>query len=223
MQDGPSVGYNVKSDFTLSAKGDGDLDIPALNQQEGTFVNIDKDLVVLNAGVEYKGYELNDIASALGLESKNTIDYTSKLGFKSVEFDALDNYYDNAGNAYRGYKIDAVENNTEVEIEEVDELGEFNGSVVYARNPLSQFSTFTKDCKQIEEKLELVGSQQFALASKIKSGDDVKFMIDGIEFVRHFRVDRHMKGTIAYNPTFEMDSKSSNYRYNQVKIEVING
>jgi len=60
------------------------------------------------------------------------------------------------------------------------------------------------------------------MASKIKSGDKVKFSVNGVEFVRVFKLDRHMKGTIAYNPTFEIDSKSPNYRYNQVKIEVIN-
>ena len=220
-QDGFSVGYNVKADFTLSAKGDGDLDIPALNQQEGTFVNIDKNLVVLNAGVGYGGYELNDIANALGLESKHVIEYTSRLGFKEIDFDDLDNYYDNSGNAYRGYKIEGIKNEDRVEIDEVEELGEFNGSVIYSRNPLDQFSPFTKDCKQIKVKPELIGSEQFAIASKIKSGDNVKFIVDGVEFVRHFHVDIHMKGTVAYNPTFMMDSKSSNYRYNQVKIEVI--
>jgi len=224
-EDGFSVGYNTKADFTLCAKGDGDLDMPALNQQEGTFVNIDKNLVVLNAGVAYKGYELNDIGCALGmidLECGNIIDYTSKLGFENIEFDDLDNYYDNLGNAYRGYKIAATKNRKKPKIDEVDELGEFNGSVVYARNPLSQFSVFTKDCKQIKEKVELIGSEQFAMASKIKSGDKVKFSVNGVEFVRVFKLDRHMKGTIAYNPTFEIDSKSPNYRYNQVKIEVIN-
>jgi NADH-quinone oxidoreductase subunit G len=220
-QDGFSVGYNVKADFTLSAKGDGDLDMPALNQQEGTFVNIDKNLVVLNAGISYGGYELNDIANALGLESKHVIEYTSRLGFKEIDFDDLDNYYDNSGNAYRGYKIEGIKNEDRVEIDEVEELGEFNGSVVYSRNPLDQFSPFTKDCKQIKVKPELIGSEQFAIASKIKSGDNVKFIVDGVEFVRHFHVDIHMKGTVAYNPTFMMDSKSSNYRYNQVKIEVI--
>lgn len=223
QENGFSVGYNVASDFTLSAKGEGDLDMPALNQQEGTFVNIDKNLVVLNAGVAYHGYELNDIASALGVESQNVIDYTSKLGFKDIEFDDLDNYYDNVGNAYRGYKIEATKNRKRPKIDEVQELGEFNGSIVYDRNPLSQFSPFTKDCNQIKVKSELIGSEQFAFSSKIKSGDNVKFMIDGVEFVRHFRVDRHLKGTVAYNPTFMMDSKSSNYRYNQVKIEVIDG
>jgi NADH-quinone oxidoreductase subunit G len=228
-EDGFSVGYNTSADFTLSAKGSGDLDMPALNQQEGTFVNIDKDLVVLNAGVEYHGYELNDIANEI-LQSPiggckaadNVIDYTSKLGFKTIEFDNLDNYYDNSGNAYRGYTIEPTQNSETPKIDEVAELGEFNGSVVYARNPLSQFNTFTADCKQIVEKTDLVGSEQFAMASKIKSGDNVKFSIDGVEFTRHFKVDKHMKGTVAYNPIFTMDSKSSNYRYNQVKIEVIN-
>jgi NADH-quinone oxidoreductase subunit G len=229
-QDGFSVGYNVKADFTLSAKGDGDLDMPALNQQEGTFVNIDKNLVVLNAGVEYNGYELNDIANKFlqsdiddSLAAENVIEYTSKLGFKDIEFDDLDNYYDNAGNAYRGYAIEATLNSKKPKIEEVAELGEYNGSVIYSRNPLSQFGIFTKDCKQISDKLDLVGSEQFAMASKIKSGDKVKFIVNEEEFVKTFRVDRHMKGTIAYNPTFDIDFSSPNYRYNQVKIEVING
>jgi NADH-quinone oxidoreductase subunit G len=221
---GLSVGYNVKSDFTLSAKGDGDLDMPALNQQEGTFVNIDKDLVVLNAAAAYNGYELNDLANELlSNRSKNVIDYTSKLGFENIEFDDLDNYYDNTGNAYRGYKIKSIANSQNASIEEVTELGEYNGSVVYDRNPLNQFSVFTKDCKQIKQNLDLVGSEQFAIAAKIKSGDNVKFSIDGVDFIRHFKVDRHMKGTVAYNPIFNMDSKSSGYRYNQVKIEVVNG
>jgi len=223
IQDGFSVGYNVKADFTLSAKGDGDLDIPALNQQEGTFVSIDKELAVLNAGVAYHGYELNDIALCFGMENKNVIDYTSKLGFKDVEFDDLSKYCNDESKLYRGYRIDVIENKKQPKLDEVEDLGEFNGSVVYSLNPLNQLSPFTQDCKQLEVKHELVGSKQFAIASKINSGDNVKFTVGGIEFVRYFRVDEHMKGTIAYNPTFMMDSKSSNYRYNQVKIEVING
>jgi NADH-quinone oxidoreductase subunit G len=222
-QDGFSVGYNVQADFTLSAKGNGDIDIPALNQQEGTFVNIDKNVVVLNVGASYNGYNLNDIANELGLKAKYTIDYTSKLGFEDIIFDDLDNYFDNVGNEYRGYKITPIVNEENVKLQEVTELGEYNGSVVYNRNPLSQFSTFTKDCQQINAKLDLVGSKQFAIAAKIKSGDTVKFSINGIEYIRHFNIDIHMKGTIAYNPVFDIDAKSSNYRYNQVKIEVING
>ena len=223
LSDGKTLGYNVKADFTLSAKGDGDLDMPALNQQEGTFVNIDKRVVILNAGAKYEGYELNDIANALGVKTQNVIDYTPKLGFKDIAFDDLDNYFDNVGKAFRGYTIDAVSNDEKVKIDEVEELGEYNGSVVYSRNPLSQFSPFTKDCKQLKErKDDLVISEQFALSAKIKSGDMVKFVIDGREYVRHTKVDRSLKGTIAYNPTYMNDAKSSTYRYNQVKIEVTN-
>ena len=221
-EDGFSVGYNVASDFTLSAKGSGDIDIPALNQQEGTFVNIDKDLVVLNAGVSYHGYELNDIANALGIEAQNIIDYTPKLGFKEIAFDDLDNYYDNVGKAYRGYKITSITNRKKTKLDEVDELAEFNGSVVYNRNPLRQFSIFTQDCEQITERLELIGSEQFAVASKIKSGENVKFSIGGTLYERYFKVDKRMKGTVAYNPTFNEDKTTSNYRYTQVKLEVIN-
>ncbi len=222
-QDGLSVGYNTKGDFTLSSSGEGDLDMPSLNQQEGTFVNIDKDLVVLNAGVPYKAYELNDIANVLGLKSENVIDYTPKLGFKDLVFDSLENSYDNSGNATRGYKIESVKNKKRPKIDEVAQLSEFNGSVVYSCNPISQFNRVTAECKQIKAKLDLIGSEQFATASKIKSGDMVIFVVNGVEFTRHFRVDRKLTGTIALNPNFDMDTKVAEYRYNQVKIEVANG
>jgi len=222
-EEGLTIGYNTQADFTLSSKGDGDLDMPSLNQQEGTFVNIDKDLVSLNAGVSFGGYELNDIANALGCESENVIDYTSQLGFENIEFDELQNSVDNSGNVTRGYKIKSVTNEKKSKIDEVDDLSEYNGSVVYSCNPLNQFNKFTKDCKQIQENLDLVGSEQFALAAKIKSGDTVTFSVNSQKFTRHFRVDRKLTGTIALNPNFDADAKTSEYRYNQVKIEVANG
>ncbi|MGM0624232.1 MAG: NADH-quinone oxidoreductase subunit G, partial [Campylobacterota bacterium] len=55
---GYTVGYNQTGDFVLSATGEGDLDMPALNQQEGTFVNINKKVVPTNAAVGYEGYTL---------------------------------------------------------------------------------------------------------------------------------------------------------------------
>lgn len=221
--DGLSIGYNCAADFVLSAKGDGDLDMPSLNQQEGTFVNIDKDLVVLNAGASYSGYELNDIANALGVVSENVIDYTPKLGFKEIAFDDLNDTVDNCGNSIRGYKMKSASNRKKTKIDEISDLSEFNGSVVYSCNPLNQFNKFTKDCKQIQEKTDLVGSEQFAIASKIKSGDVVKFKVGDKEFTRHFKIDRKLTGTIALNPNFDMDMKGAEYRYNQVKIEVVNG
>jgi NADH-quinone oxidoreductase subunit G len=223
LEEGETLGYNTEADFIIGSKGDVDLDMPSLNQQEGTFVNIDKDLVVLNAGVSYSGYELNDIVNAVGIRSDETIEHTANLGFKDVKFDDLVDSVNNAGKITRGYKIESVVNTESVEIDEVEELGEYNGSVIYSANPISQFNKFTQDCKQIREKLELIGSEQFAIASKIKSGDKVKFVVNGVEYIRNFKVDRKMTGTIAYNPNFDADAKSTEYRYNQVKIEVANG
>ena len=224
QEEGFSIGYNTKADFTLSAKGDGDLDMPALNQQEGTFVNIDKNLVTLNAGVVYKGYELNDIANALlGLRAQSVVEYTSKLGFKDTPFDDLvDGVLNPAGEIVRGYKIESQTVDTQEAIAEVAELGEYNGSVIYSVNPINQFNQFTKDSEHLSDKAELVGSLQFAIAAKISSGDDVKFSVNGTTYLRHFRVDRKLTGTIALNPNFDQDNKSANYRYNQVKIEVTN-
>jgi len=96
--EGYTIGYNVKGDFTLSALGGGDLDMPSLIQQEGTTTSIDKRVVSLNVAVDYGGYTLNDIANALGLKSEWTVDYTSRLpenrGFRAVEFDALPNHFE---------------------------------------------------------------------------------------------------------------------------------
>jgi NADH-quinone oxidoreductase subunit G len=106
---GKTVGYNVKADFELSALGDGDLDMPSLNQQEGTFVNIDKNLVPTNAAIRYDGYTLNDIANEL-LEYKATytIDYTKEI-FNGVKFDDLENHFTNDRVEHRGYSIDLIE------------------------------------------------------------------------------------------------------------------
>ncbi len=226
--EGPSIGYNVKSDFTLSARGEGDLDMPSLNQQEGTFINIDKNLVSLNAAVVYKGYELNDIACALGLEKENVIEYTSELPFNGIDFDKLPNSIEADGTITRGVVIESELNAQNEPIDPIDELPEFNGSVVYSCNPLDQFNIFTEKCEQIIEKksagnYELTGSQQFAIAAKIKTGDLVKFTIGSQEFTRKFKVNKKMTGTVAFNPNFDLDAKSALYRYNQVNIEVING
>jgi len=61
--EGYTIGYNEVGDFRLSALGDGDLDMPAMNQQEGTFTNISKRVVPTNAALEYGGYELNDTSN----------------------------------------------------------------------------------------------------------------------------------------------------------------
>ena len=107
--EGVTVGYNTPADFTLSALGDGDLDMPAMNQQEGTLTTLDKRVVPMNVALPYGGYVLNDIANALGLNAEYTIEYTQALpiekGFEAIEFDDLPDYFDSVGNENRGYLL----------------------------------------------------------------------------------------------------------------------
>lgn len=220
-----SIGYNVKGDFTLSALGDGDLDMPALNQQEGTFANIDKQVVPLNAAVVYGGYELNDIACALGVVKKHVIDYTPELpvagGFRGIAFDDLPNYYTNTGQQVRGYALEAKTVDASAAVECVAELGEFNGSVIYRCDTPQQFNPFTEKAHQITGKTELVGSKQFAVAAKISANDKVRFTVDGKEYVRTFKVDKNLSGTVAFNPSFDSTENYDSYRYQQVQIEKV--
>ena len=223
-QDGYSVGYNVETDFTLSAKGTADLDMPALNQQEGTFVNIDSCLSVLNVGSSYDGYVLNDIACAFGIETKNTVDYTSALPFNNISFDDLEDDFNEDGTTQRAFRLESKTNTQNANLDSVNDIAEYNGAVIYLKDSIDQFSEFTADCKQIKEKkVELVASTSFATAAKAKNGDIVRFEIGGVVFTRKLRVDKKMKGTIAQNPAFDQRSKLSGYRFAQINLEVIDG
>lgn len=228
---GATIGYNVNGDFILSSQGDGDLDMPALNQQEGTFTTIDKRVVVTNVAMQYDGYILNDIANEMGLYSQNTIDYTVKLpaskGFVKVDFDNLREDFDIEGNDMRGYLLTV--NDTEVveELEEPAELSSFDGAMIYNCNETHHFSDATNRSKLLSssENYILKGSPQFAQIAKIKDGESVKYSINDISFERVFRIDTTLKGTIALNPTFDMGlsgSMVSSNRYNNFKLEKTN-
>ncbi len=222
---GKTVGYNVEADVVLSALGNGDLDMPALNQQEGTITTVDKRVVPMHVAQPYGGYVLNDIANALGLYAEYTIDYTKTLpvekGFKAVEFDALPDYFDSVGNEHRGYLLDVCHTEVEEMFEEVDEIDAFDGAVVYICNPKDQFSAFTNLCEPLKEEPFLLGSSQFATATKLSDADKVTFEIDGVTFKRVFKIDTSMKGTIALNPTYDMGLSAplvSSYRFSKVKM-----
>ena len=123
-EEGYVVSYNEASDFQLSALGDGDLDMPALNQQEGTFTNINKRVVPTNAALDYSGYVLNDIANVI-LEDdiEHTIEYTKYLpinkSYQSIEFDDLENYFSNDYKENRGYVLNSFDVNEDLEINSV--------------------------------------------------------------------------------------------------------
>lgn len=224
--EGSTIGYNVEGDFTLSAFGGGDLDMPAMNQQEGTLSSIDKRVVPTNVALSYGGYVLNDIANALGINAAYTINYTEHLplnkGFKATEFDALPNYFDATGKENRGYLLNILKAPANRKLEEVAELSGLDGVVVYNCNHMDQFTPLTARCQKLNTDAYLLGSGQFATAAKVTDGDTVCYTLDGVKFERVFKIDTSLKGTIALNPTFDMGLSSallSSYRFSQIDLE----
>ena len=222
-----SIGYNQVGDFVLSALEDGgDVNIPALNQQEGTFTNINKKVVPTNPAVRFDGFCLNDIANKLGITQKYTIDYTKELptdkGFKSEDFDHLPNVFTNSGEEIRGYDLETKKVRARIKLDEIDEIDSFDGVVMYSCNPNSQKNVFSNLCEHLPKDGRVIGSAQFAVAAKIKDGDTIEFEIDGLKVCKEFRVDENLKGTIGLLPNFDMGYEGQKlwgiYRYNKIKI-----
>ncbi|MCK5295132.1 MAG: 4Fe-4S dicluster domain-containing protein, partial [Arcobacteraceae bacterium] len=228
---GNIVGYNELGNFTISNSGDGDFNVPALNQQEGTFTSLDMKVVNTNSALNFDGFCLNDLANEiLDQKRKYTIDYTPLLDneneYKSIEFDILGNGYDKYGTDLRGYSL--TSKNIQIlpiDIEEVDDLKSYNGSVVYRCEPLHQFNTATAKSLLLQSDSHLRGSSSFAMAAKINDGDMVEIIYKENITTKMFKIDTTIKGTIALYPTFDnglsSDSIPLSYRYKQVKIKKV--
>ena len=184
------VAYNADGDFIMSSLKDSDLAMPALNQVEGTVVNVDNQVLPLNVALPFNGYILNDIANALGICKENTIDYTKELntskGFKSLEFDSLENFLTPYGEDKRGYLLDEVVCEIDSKLESVEDLPEFNGTVIYNCNPVLQFNEFTNKTHQLEKDTCLRGSAQFAAAARIADGDVVEISFASTTIKEYF-------------------------------------
>ena len=203
-----TLGYNVKGDFTLSALGKGDLAMPALNQQEGTFTSMNKRVVPTNAALSFKGYCLNDIANALGLEAEWTIDYTpylpSEKGFKKEKFDNLPNRYENDGTENRGYALVSANVASHDEVEPIAHFSTKEGDVVYRANPVHQFSAFTNRAHQLNEAGALYVSKAFLEAKNLQDGSVVTVENEaGEKLVIALKEEKMIDGLIAYLPTFD--------------------
>ncbi len=226
-----TIGYNTSGDFTLSALGDGDLDMPSLNQQEGTLTSINKRVNPTNAAVPFGGYTLNDVASALGLKASLTIDYTVQLpvdaGFKALEFDTLPNYYTNAGEEIRGYVLESrtVEMGEDQSVQPFDTKGAMSGTMVYRANPVMQFSPFTARAHQLRESGGLYVSSEMMSTYGLSGEDTVRVATAQGEVVVPVINDSKIKGEIGYLPTFDLKINSGavlgDYRFSNVTIEKV--
>ena len=179
MSAGETLGYNEAGDISFGVL-EADLDAPSLVQQEGTFTNYDKRVVPTNAALDYGGYELNDIACALGVCAEHAIDYTSSLGadFEPIKFDDLENFYDNGGANHRGYELRNKElavSEEEFEISPSVPLGAGEGEIlIYEANPLHQFNKFSGASSGLGEAGALYLSPGIAEALGVSAGDVVK-------------------------------------------------
>ena len=216
------VGYNANGAFTIASFENADLHVGALNQQEGTVVSIDNKVLPLNVALAFDGYTLNDIANTLGIETENTIDYTEMLdtskGFQAIPFDNLENFLSPYGDDERGYLLNEVTCNIDGILEDIADLPEYNGTVVYHANPVLQFNRYTAKASQLEKDTTLRGSAQFAAAAKINDGDEIEVHLQSGVVKRVFQLDDALKGTIALNPTFDIDVDFSGYRFEKSKI-----
>jgi NADH-quinone oxidoreductase subunit G len=102
--------------------------------------------------------------------------------------------------------------NSEAEgvLEEIEELPEFNGTVIYQSNPSEKGD------------VNLRGSAQFAQAAKISDGDFILVSFGGQTINREFKVEHDLKGTIALNPTFDIALDAGRYKFERSEIKKIN-
>ncbi len=226
-----TIGYNTRGDFTLSALGNGDLDMPALNQQEGTLTGIDKRVNPTNAALGYGGYVLNDIANALGITAKFTVDYTAQLpaknGFKALSFDTLPNYYTNAGEEVRGYVLEtiAVNSGGDESVQPFDPNAAIRENVVYLANPVLQFSAFTAASHQLNAKGGLYASHTAMQTNGWSEGDALHVKTAHGELSINVIADGKIGGDIPYLPTFDTAINSEalfdGYRFACVSIQKV--
>lgn len=224
-----SIGYNTPGDFTLSALGDGDLDMPAINQQEGTLTSINKRVNPTNAALTYGGYELNDIANALGLSNELTINYTEELptqkGFHAVTFDSLPDHYTNAGEEMRGYELDNINQKAsgDENIQKINEDFILNENLIYAANPVRQFSDFTNKTTNLDEVSGIYMSEEFLASSELNAGDSVRVKSENGEVTANIVSDNKITGSVVVIPNFDSKLNSevlfNGYRFATASIE----
>jgi NADH-quinone oxidoreductase subunit G len=225
------VGYNVEADFTLSASGatsDKMLDMPALNQQEGTVTNIDRRVVVLNAALNYGGYSLNDLANSLGLKSEYTINYTAKLpmsaGYQNLAFDSLENHYSMSGEEKRGYLLKPNTVSSDDSVEKPNNELEFSGTVLYRCNPVSQFNEFTNKTKQLNQESKLIVTDEFAKANDLSNNDTVEVELNSKTVTFGVEIYSKLSGNVALVPTFDREKalfSDHQYRFSSANLRKV--
>ncbi|GIT98702.1 hypothetical protein [Sulfurovum sp. TSL1] len=184
--------------------------------QEGTYVNSDKCLTVNDEMQASDVDGLNSIATILGVDTQTLLAYTNQLP-KEKGFQIL-----SEGDIKKPciYRVIPQEQIRDIVIDEIDDLPVYDGAVIYTYKKAEN-----EIAKEREKEEILRGSQQFAMATKLQDGDLISFEIEGVKFMRVFKIDTSMKGIIALNPAYEINlsaSLLSSYRFSRLAFEKIN-
>ena len=203
---GKTLGYNENGDYKFSIF-EGDIDASALNQQEGTFTSINNALVPKNVAIPHKGYFLNDIANALGLMAKNTIDYTPNLpkekGYKGIKFDDLENFYANNGTSHRGYKLEISNFTPNDDIEPLLKDSKSinlkdDEALISLANPINLPSFFANYATQTAKRAKLYVSSEFMAKFEISQNEAIILEKDGRKLAICVELDSELGGVAAY-------------------------
>ena len=203
---GKTLGYNENGDYKFSIF-EGDIDASALNQQEGTFTSINNALVPTNVAIPHKGYFLNNIANALGLMAKNTIDYTPNLpkekGYKGIKFDDLENFYANDGTSHRGYKLEI---SNFIPNDDIEPLLKDSKSIILKddealinlANPINLPSFFANYATQTAKRAKLYASSEFMAKFEISQNEAIILEKDEHKLAICVELDSELGGVAAY-------------------------
>lgn len=97
---------------------------------------------------------------------------------------------------------------TNFDLEEIEELKSFNGTLVYKLIVENQSD-------------ELIASKTFANIAKVANGDEIYINSKDEKIKRTLKVDETLNGTIAILKVKNSDDIFNGYRYKQVKIEKV--
>ena len=203
---GKTLGYNENGDYKFSIF-EGDIDASALNQQEGTFTSINNALVPTNVAIPHKGYFLNNIANALGLMAKNTIDYTPNLpkekGYRGIKFDDLENFYANDGTSHRGYKLEISNFTPNDDIEPLLKdsksiILKDDEALINLANPINLPSFFANYATQTAKRAKLYASSEFMAKFEISQNEAIILEKDEHKLAICVELDSELGGVAAY-------------------------
>jgi NADH-quinone oxidoreductase subunit F len=97
---------------------------------------------------------------------------------------------------------------TNFDLEEIEELKSFNGTLVYKLIVENQSD-------------ELIASKTFANIAKVSDGDEIYINSKDEKIKKTLKVDETLNGTIAILKVKNIDDVFNGYRYKQVKIEKV--